>query len=228
MVLIPVSTPFPWLAYYIVANREVKLFDLADARMRISIRYIYSCWNSLLDRYRMDYSLSAHLEALLFFNKDGIDPNRCTFVFSILGGHLARRTLDVFIKRKNVSADYEWIQRFLTTLPEMMSDLFAANLSFIDENLESPHWTSVGKGYAFGNMIPALQFTLLYREINHISPLVTGETAGRTASTSRLDLGAQEDRSLGAAGQAAARAASESASASSPGTSPAPIGDLSH
>jgi hypothetical protein len=176
----------------------------------------------------MDYSLSAHLEALLFFNKDGTDPNRCTFVFSILGGHLARSALDIFVKRENVSADYERIQRFITTLPEMMSDLFAANLSFIDENLESPHWTSVGKGYAFGDMIPALQFTPLYREINHISPLVTGETARRTTSANSLELGAQEDGPLGAAGQTAARAASESAGASSPGTPPASAGSLSH
>jgi hypothetical protein len=109
-----------------------------------------------------------------------------------------------------------------------MSDLFAANLSFIDENIESPHWTSVGKGYAFGDMIPALQFTLLYREINHISHLVTGKTAGRTASASRLELGAQEDGPLGAAGQAATRAASEPAGASPPGTSPASTGGLSH
>lgn len=227
-VLIPVSTPFPWLAYYIVANRDVKLFDFAAARMAISTRYIYSCWTSLLDQYRMDYSLSAHLEALLFFNKDGTDPNRCTFVFSVLGGHLARRTLDVFIKRENVSADFERIQRFITTLPEMMSDLFAANLSFIDENLESPHWTSIGKGYAFGDMIPALQFTPLYREINHISPLVTGETPRRTASAAGLELGVQEAGPLGSAGQAATGAASEPASASPPGTSSASAGGLPH
>jgi hypothetical protein len=58
---IPVSTPYPWLAYYIVANREITLLDLAAAKMAITTRFLHCPDTNVINRMCMEYSLCAHM-----------------------------------------------------------------------------------------------------------------------------------------------------------------------
>jgi hypothetical protein len=180
---LPVSAPYPWLAYYIVANQEITLLDLAAAKMAITTRFLYCPDKNVINRMRMEYSLCAHMEALLFFNKNAADPNQCTFMFAVLGAHLAPGVTTVFVSRDRIVADYGEIQCFMMTMPELMSEHSFINLSFIDWNLRSGCWTTYRRPPSKDDMIPPLEFTPEYRELNDIQPHVTGcdleESAGQ-------------------------------------------------
>jgi hypothetical protein len=212
---IPVSTPYPWLAYYIVANREVRLTDHAAARMAISSRYLHCPADSLVNRCRMSYSLSAHLEALLFYNKNASDPTRCTFVFAAMGGHLSRGSLYAFVRREDVAVEFDDIYRFITNSVDFTSDYFPANISFIEENLEPSSWTAVGKSYDIGDMIPALRYTPEFRALNNISPPVSGGAATE-AATSCSQPGQPAGATSRQTGPIGPRPAEESEGASAP------------
>jgi hypothetical protein len=173
---IRVETDMPWVLYYIVANRPVTLADFAAAKLAITRRFMYMPPNNPINRMRMDFSLSAHLEALLFFNRHAIDPCRCTFVFATMGGHIAKRAAIPFIKREYIGEKFDQIFRFMRNLPILMTESAVVNRSFIDLNLSYRPWVTIGKGYTEEDMVPAIKYTAEYRELNDSLSFPDGET----------------------------------------------------